>query len=403
MANNCLICNEITEECLDLQAQPLANNLLPSADEPFEKFALGLEYCPNCSHAQLSNFVPPAKLFENYLYASGTSGTLRAYFEWLARAIATNIGSDVTVLDIASNDGSFLDALRQEGLRCKGIDPAVNMSKVAKEKGHDVVCDYFPSIQLNEKFDVITAMNVAAHNPAPIAFLKGVADQLADDGVALIQTSQALMLEAGEFDTIYHEHYSFFTKKSLAFAAKRAGLILNSVELTDIHGTSSLFFLSKSENSTLSFSEETPFQKHFDASRMKEFPNQETTKAIYEDFADSARQRMDEVRTITEEARADGCQIVLVGTAAKALTFVNAADLKIDRFLDEAELKIGRFVPGAKNSIGGFDEAEAYEKVLFVVGAWNFFDEITSKLKALVKPDADVRFLRYFPVVETKK
>lgn len=403
MVNECLVCGTPTKVCLDLGTQPLANNLLSALGETYETFPLGLNYCPRCAHAQLSTFVPPEKLFENYLYASGTSGTLRAYFKWLARSILREIGSEAYVLDIASNDGSFLDTLRDAGLRCKGVDPAVNLSRVAAKKGHDVICDYFPSEALTEKFDVITAMNVFAHNPAPIDFLRGVATHLSDDGVALIQTSQALMLEAGEFDTIYHEHYSFFTKCSVEYAAQAAGLFLNSVELTDIHGTSSLFILSKSSNRTLGFSEKSPFQRHIPATRLPEFPNQSDIPRVYNKFAASALRCMGDVRQITEDHRADGFNVVLVGTAAKALTFVNAAGLEIDEYLDEADLKIGRFVPGAPCPISGFSEISKYDKVLIVVGAWNFFDEISKKLRALVLPTTNVKFLRYFPDVEVTR
>src|SRR6185436_18318441 len=107
---------------------PLANTLLSDAAQAFETFALGLAVCPGCTHGQLTHFLHPDSLFRNYLYASGTSGTLTAYFDWFAAALSRCVRPGARVLEIASNDGSHLSCLAAQGFDAMGIDPARNLN-----------------------------------------------------------------------------------------------------------------------------------------------------------------------------------------------------------------------------------------------------------------------------------
>ena len=159
-------------------------------------------------------------LFSNYLYV-GTSDTLDQYFYDLADSIIAKHGMEARILDIASNDGSFLKKLVANGIVTLGIDPAKNLAQKANAENITTICDFFPSRKIKEKFDVITAMNVCAHTPNPLKFLTGIRDCLAKNGRAYVQTSQALMLNSGQFDTIYHEHFSFFTVSSMQEACRR--------------------------------------------------------------------------------------------------------------------------------------------------------------------------------------
>ena len=164
------------------------------------------------------------------------------------------------MLEIASNDGSHLSCLAARGLDVMGIDPARNLNDIAAAAGHKVLTGFFPDVRPDGRFDVVVAMNVAAHTPTPLRFLAGVADVLAPGGVAIVQTSQALMLGNGEFDTVYHEHYSFFTVASMRALAARAGLRLEQVQLVAIHGTSLLLFLRRADESgpAIAFKARTP-------------------------------------------------------------------------------------------------------------------------------------------------
>ena len=199
-------------------------SLLCDAGQPYQSFPLGLAVCPGARMGSSRTSSIPNSLFRHYLYASGTSGTLASYFVWFAEALGRCVRPGARVLEIASNDGTHLSCLADQGFHVMGVDPAQNLNDIAAAAGHRVLTGFFPDTRPEGRFDVIIAMNVAAHTPQPLPFLAGVAEVLAPNGVAFIQTSQALMIANGEFDTVYHEHYSFYTVASMHALAARAGL-----------------------------------------------------------------------------------------------------------------------------------------------------------------------------------
>ena len=175
--NECLCCgSERLKLVLDLNEQPLANSFKKTAEETEPYFPLRLNICEDCTHLQLSHAVNPDLLFKNYLYVSGTSQTLRDYFDWFAKRTQEYFEMlPQTVLDIACNDGSQLNSFKSLGLTTYGIDPATNLHKLSSAN-HDVVCDYFTDKYVyhykNKQLDIITAQNVFAHNSYPLEFLK---------------------------------------------------------------------------------------------------------------------------------------------------------------------------------------------------------------------------------------
>ena len=392
---NCIVCDTPVTECLNLGSQPLANNLLNNKDESTSRYSLGLDYCQSCGHGQLKEFVDPKILFEKYLYASGTSNTLSEYFSALAASLVGPHGKNKSLLDIASNDGSFLRKARDNGFNVLGVDPAQNLVAEANAKGLDTICDFFPTDLINKKFDVITAMNVCAHNPDPISFLNGVRETLKSDGVAYIQTSQALMLNSGEFDTIYHEHYSFFTVSSMRRACERVGLRLSNFQLVPIHGVSLIFHITHDGRET-----DTLNLPGIELERLPLVEPSEINKT-YEKFHERAQDTLDELKQTVSNYKNAGYQIVLAGVAAKALTVYQASGITLDFMIDEAVLKIGKYVPGHPTPIGSFDDLNDSQKYLIIIGAWNFFEEITSKL-SMIYPNTEMTFLRYFPDLEIK-
>lgn len=402
----CIVCGEAVEPILDLGEQPLANALIARKDEAFVRHPLGLARCPNCAHGQLTHFVDPEVLFRDYLYASGTSGTLRAFFEGFARSLKSVAPTDAAVLEIASNDGSLLNALAAEGYKPWGVDPARNLCEVARAAGHEILEGFFPDVRPERLADVIIAMNVAAHTPDPLTFMKGVADSLAPTGVAIIQTSQAFMLGNGEFDTIYHEHFSFYTVASMAALAERAGLKLEQTHLVSVHGTSFLFFLRKADYAgpEAPFAPDPDFAVDWPAAR-PEFLERDFGGAAadqrYARFAGDARRLMDEVSARVETLRGEGRRLGVIGVAAKALTFVHAAGLEPDAFFDEAPLKIGRYVPGAKAPIRPLTDLAGIDGPwTLLIGAWNFADELSAKIEALSAGHApDFRFIVHLPTL----
>lgn len=401
----CVVCGGETRVCLDLRSQPLANALLASHDAPYETFPLGLASCEACSHGQLTHFVAPEKLFKNYLYASGTGGALNPFFQWFASALSTAMPSGSRVLEIACNDGSLLDRLRDAGFDTCGVDPAANLTEVALAKGHNVLTGFFPQTRPDGQFDAIVAMNVCAHTPEPRALMQGVKDLLAPEGVAIIQTSQAFMLLNGEFDTIYHEHYSFFTPASMKRLAETCGLTLETRQIFSVHGNSLVSILRHSG------AQRTPFTFDGGPPFAVAWPNPEpeilsrdlssaASAAAYSEFAARAADVMAHARARVTRHQRDGGQLALVGVAAKALTFIAAAGIKPDLFLDDAALKVGRFVPGSTRAIAPMAAAQSLPKdTLFMIGAWNFAEGLAAKIRAL-RPETQSQFLVCLPALK---
>ena len=183
--NRCLCCENLNiRTILDLGNQPLANTY--HKGESLEVFPLKLNLCENCWHLQLSHAVDPDLMFKNYLYVSGTSNTLREYFDRFVDITLEYNPNAKNILDIACNDGTQLDSYKRKNLKTYGIDPAENLYPISKEKGHNIILDYFTKESIkkfeNIKFDIITAQNVFAHNTYPLEFLRLCKELLDENG-----------------------------------------------------------------------------------------------------------------------------------------------------------------------------------------------------------------------------
>ena len=369
---------------LDLGNQPLANSYLKNPNDNELVFPLRLNFCKNCTHLQLSHTVNPNLLFKNYLYVSGTSNTLREYFENFVLLTEKYVNKINNVLDIACNDGSQLAAYKNKGYNTYGIDPAENLLATSTQFG-DIKCDYLTHDSINSfdiKFDVIVAQNVFAHNNYPVEFLKHCTSALSDDGCIFIQTSQANMIANNEFDTIYHEHLSFFNVRSMVTIAKRANLKLIDVLKVPVHGTSYVFVLSKNKQ---------------DCSEFFIDREPELTTNILTIYSERVHKLVADLTTQIENYRYDQYKIIGYGAAAKGNTLLNFAQLKLDYILDDNPLKHGLFTPGMHIPIVHPDTIiDETDKTLVIPLAWNFFDEI--KQKVLYR-NANVKFIKYFPDV----
>jgi 2-polyprenyl-3-methyl-5-hydroxy-6-metoxy-1,4-benzoquinol methylase len=368
----CLCCgSEKLQTILDLGNQPLANSYLKSADEDELTFPLALNYCKNCTHLQLTHAVNPDLLFKHYLYVSGTTQTLRDYFDFFVKNAEEYFHSPNTkkVLDIACNDGSQLDSFKKFGYQTYGIDPAENLYELSS-KNHNVICDYLTKdsiVQFGTKFDIITAQNVFAHNTYPKEFLEICRDNLNDDGLIFIQTSQANMVEYGQFDTVYHEHISFFNPESMLTLAKSVDLKLVNVEKTNIHGTSFLFVLAKKDSDYFIL---------YDIEK-----EQRQTLEIVENFSSRAKNTIEDLQ-IKMKTRSDQL-IVGYGAAAKGNTVLNFGQIKFDYIVDDNPLKQGLYTPGMRIPIVSLDHINSLNrKVIWVPLSWNFYDEIVKRIEA---------------------
>lgn len=394
----CLCCgSERLKPVLDLNEQPLANSYKKTADEAEPYFPLCLNICEHCTHLQLSHAVNPDLLFKNYLYVSGTSQTLRDYFDWFAkRTLEYFEMPPTTVLDIACNDGSQLNSFKALGLKTYGIDPAENLHPLSSAN-HDVVCDYFTdkySYHYGSKnLDIITAQNVFAHNSYPLEFLKQCKEIMHDRSRLFIQTSQADMIKNNEFDTIYHEHLSFFNSSSMSALASRAGLHIIDIQKTPIHGNSYVFVMAKNPGARPSV------QHQLDQEREQGLQDMNTYLA----YAEGCRTVIKDLNTTLAYYRGLGYVIVGYGAAAKGNTLLNFGQTRLDYIIDDNPLKQGLYTPGMNIPIVSINILEELRErqIAFVPLAWNFFKEIKGKIKINRDVASDV-FIKYFPTIKVE-
>ncbi len=389
----CVCCGKSNlKQILDFGNQPLANSYHKEG-EVLPKYPLGLNLCTNCYHLQLTHAVDPDLMFKDYLYVSGTSKTMREYFKWFVEFVCEEMGyrSNLSILDIGCNDGTLLDEFKRIGYDTYGIDPAENLY-AETSKRHDITCDYFREGSYNKKFDIIIAQNVFAHGSEPLKFLKACESIMHDDSVLYIQTSQANLILNNEFDSIYHEHVSFFNVQSMDQLVRRTSeLYLNDVLKTSIHGISYLFKISKKPDVQRK-------NMAVDVERQQGLMSLET----YDKYQANAQLIITDFNDMIERYREiHDFQIVGYGAAAKGMTFLNACNAKMDYVIDDNPLKQGLYTPAGSSPIRSCDELSLVPddvKILFVPLAWNYFDEIQSRIKS-VRNNPNDRYLKYFPKV----
>jgi 2-polyprenyl-3-methyl-5-hydroxy-6-metoxy-1,4-benzoquinol methylase len=391
---DCVACGESElTTTLDLGSQPLANDFLEPGSE-FDTYPLKLVRCSNCFHSQLSIAVNPARLFRDYSYVSGTSETLSVYFDNLAKMILHRFGSKKKILDIGSNDGSFLEKFGASDWISLGVDPAVNLIPESASRGVTTVPTFFDqniASLLSHDFDVIVAMNVFAHTQHPLGILNGIARCLATNGRAFIQTSQANMFSSGQFDTVYHEHISFFNVRSMKALLARAELSLVEVTIVPIHGMSYLWEVQKGRQHAAELPREAE-EEDFGLYELN----------LYSEFASLARNCSAHVVRTIKEFRDRNFKIVSYGAAAKGNTFINFAEISFDYIFDDTPQKIGRMSPAGNCIVSDpakLDEIES--PLLIIIPAWNFAAEILEKIR-LLRTNNDDMYLTYFPEIELK-
>lgn len=366
--NSCLCCTgENLRTILDLGAQSPANNYNVK-----EKFPLRLNVCLDCSHAQLSHSVNPDILFKDYPYMSGVSQTMKEYYEWFVHEIkARSRGKNV--LEIACNDGSQLDAFKKYGFNTYGVEPAKNIADIAA-KNHVIFNKYFEDFEWNaDGFDILIAQNVLAHVPDPYYFLQKAKKVMHRDSILCIQTSQAKMLENYQFDTIYHEHISFFNKRSFSQLINRAGFeIIEHQFLPEIHGGSDLYILKK----------------------LPEISIQD-----YSDFQNRSYKFAAEFREKVEEIQKTGSKVICYGAAAKMVNLIRFTGIKPNYLIDDTPTKLGKTICDitCAESAEVLPYASNRNREAHIIPVWNFYGEIKSKVEK--QYPGKFKFIKYIPEI----
>lgn len=386
---------------LDMGQQPLANSLSMIDDEEQPTFPLILTRCVQCHHSQQDFTVDPAKLYSQYLYASGTNQTILKYFAWF-ETYARNACNTVDcprVLEIACNDGSQLDAFQHAGWSTFGVDPAQNLVQIARGKGHDVEALFWGDsdevvrrLLIKGPWTAIVAQNVVAHVPDPCSFFQACRRIMNHTTRLFVQVSQGRMFTTGQFDTIYHEHYSFFSLHSMSACCSKCQLKVVSAIETPIHGSSLLctIVLSTSPVAT---------DDSVRSMMLSEYRAGVCSRELYANFGRIVAETGDWTRQKLQEAVSRGFRVVGYGAAAKGITFLHHYGLKLDYIVDDSPLKIGlrtpcSNIPIVDKSVLASEQAFA---IFVVVLAWNFYDEIKERIVEICKQPATIELLAAFP------
>lgn len=388
---------------LDLGNLPLANSLLTGADlaTPEPRVPLVLMFCTDCYLVQIGASVPPARLFEHYLYASSFSDTMLAHARTLVERLIVERRLDAgsQVIEIASNDGYLLQYYKACGIPVLGIEPAANIARMADEKGIPTLVEFFTD-ELGARMrskgtvaDVVHAHNVFAHVPDPSAFMRGLAKILKPQGLVVIEAPSVVeLIDHIEFDTIYHEHFSYFSLTAVDQLCRRNGMELIDVESTPIHGGSLRMFIGHAGTLPVS----VRVGQMLDDERVRGVH----TKAFYDAFAARVWALKRELTTVLKDLKSQGRSLAAYGASAKGSTLMNAFGIgaELVAFVaDRSTLKQGRYTPGNHLPIVAPEALIERRPDYVLLLTWNFADEILAQQRAYIEGRG--RFIVPLPTV----
>ena len=372
--------NRDLQPILSLGHTPLANALLTAEQlaQPEETFPLDLVFCPQCTLVQITETVSPEKLFREYFYLSSFSDTmLRHAADIAAKMIEERgLGPNNLVAELASNDGYLLRHYKSRGVRVLGIEPAVNIARVAQEEhGIPTIPEFFTEflarmLRLSDfDPDVVHANNVLAHVADLNDFVFGLGILLKIDGVAVIEVPYLKdMIDACEFDTIYHEHLSYFSLTSLNELFNRNLLNIWRLERLPIHGGTLRLYASYKrdpEDSVLQLLDE-------EAGWVREHN-------VYTDFSNKVERLRGELVELLRKLKHDGKRIAVYGASAKGSTLLNYCGLgneTLDYVVDRSTVKQGLYTPGTHLQIHSPEKLLEDMPDYVLLLTWNFADEI---------------------------
>lgn len=377
---HCRVCQSARlETYLDLGVQPLANAFRKPEDPTPELTApLVLARCLDCGLSQLKHVVDRDVLYRHYLYASGHSAGWWQHCRDLADEIAA-LQRDAVVCDIAANDGTFLKICRNRGLSGYGVDPALDINSGSVPMIRDywhlglaVECRFFPG-----PVDVVVAQNVLGHVDDVQDFLSGIATVLKESGVAIIECPHLIpLLENGAFDTVYHEHLSYWSLSPLITAAGLAGLAVFDVKMfPDLHGGTCRYYLSHDLG--------LPCSENVWALREREAAT--LTPGAYADFGRIVKHTLGRLSRVLREH----APIYAYGASAKSTVLLNAlkaadpewCSCNITAVFDDTPGKQGMWTPGLGLPIlAPFDDMSQVGALL--ITAENWAPQILEKVRA---------------------
>ncbi|GAA4660675.1 class I SAM-dependent methyltransferase [Amycolatopsis dongchuanensis] len=386
---SCRLCGaRDLESVVDLGASPPCESFLTGAqlDAPELTHPLHLRVCPNCFLVQLPPLIDPAETFTEYAYFSSFSHSWLKHAEAFVGTAVDRLGltDSSFVVEVASNDGYLLRNVVDRGLRCLGIEPSVNVGAAAREKGVPTLTAFLDAEtgaavrREHGPADLVVANNVYAHIPDVLGFTRGLRALVADDGWLSIEVQHLLsLIELTQYDTIYHEHFQYYTVATAQRALATAGLAVVDVEKLPTHG-GSIRLWARPEAVAGEPSE-----------RMRAVLAEEEAAGLHElrgyrDFAGRVEQVRLALLEFLIQAKRRGQRVVGYGAPGKGNTLLNHCGIRPDLLpytVDRNPYKHGRYTPGTRIPISEPERIARDRPDYVLVLPWNLRAELTEQLR----------------------
>ena len=387
---NCRHCsNPLELSFVDLGSAPPSNAYLTAAalKQPEMWFPLRVLVCHECWLTQTEDFARADELFDaEYAYFSGFSSSWLAHAERYVRDMADRftLNTDSLVIEVAANDGYLLQYVQARGIPCLGIEPTASTAAAARDKGIAIVEEFF-GVALGERLaaegrlaDLTAANNVLAHVPDINDFTGGFARVLKPSGVATFEFPHLLnLIEQNQFDTIYHEHFSYLSLVAVMRVFTANGLSVFDVEELPTHGGSLRVFAQRSDG------EPRPVSERVAALVARELAAGLTSEAGYAGFQAKANRVKDDFVAFLIEAKREGKLVAGYGAAAKGNTLLNYAGIRDDLIpfvVDRNPSKQSKYLPGSRIPIVAEDRLRQAKPEYVVILPWNLRTEVIDQL-----------------------
>jgi SAM-dependent methyltransferase len=380
---------EVKLQLIDLGSAPPSNAYLTAQTlrTPEKWFPLHVLVCTECWLAQTEDYASADELFSaNYAYFSSYSTSWLRHAERYADDVVNRFGIDATshVVEIAANDGCLLQFFEKRGIPCLGVEPTASTAAAAREKGLEIVEDFYgvrlarELAALGKQADLTAANNVLAHVPDINDFVAGFALLLKPAGVATFEFPHLLRLVTeNQFDTIYHEHFSYLSLTSVARIFERNGLAVFDVEEVPTHGGSLRVYAQRSDTGKREASERVSKMS------VAEINAGVKTTSFYEGFQAKADRVKNDFLCFLIEAKNSGKTVAAYGAAAKGNTLLNYAGVRPDLLpyvVDRNPAKQGKYLPGSRIPIVVESHLQEDRPDYVIILPWNLRDEVMTQL-----------------------
>lgn len=393
---------------LDLGTAPPSNAFVSEARlcAPEVWYPLRLLVCTTCWLVQTEDYAGRDALFtSDYVYLSSISSSWLTHAERYVSAMVDRFALDDShrIAEVAANDGYLLQFVQARGIPCYGIEPTASTAAVARARGIDIVQEFFGAAlgarlaDEGRQCDLIAANNVLAHVPDVNDFVAGFERLLTRTGVVTFEFPYLrAMVEHGQFDTAYHEHYSYFSLTAAMRILELQGLQVFDVEVLPTHGGSLRVFAQRAAHGV------QPVSAAVAALLVAEGAAGIRTPSFYAGFQERAEAIKDGLLTFLIDARRRGRRVAAYGAAAKGNTLINFAGLKADLLpyvCDAAPSKQGRYLPGSRIPVRSPSVLDDERPDDLLILPWNIAEEVAQQLEA--HHAAGMRFVTVIPTLKT--